>query len=62
MLTEAEFQHWRRRRALSSAAQAAVAHIRAAPPSRRVRSTAGNVSGRYPSRKMGLTIQFERAC
>ncbi len=56
---EAEFQHWCQRRALSSAAQAAVAHIRAAPPSRRVRSAAGNVSGRYPSRKMGLTIQFE---
>jgi putative transposase len=28
-------------------------------PSRRVRSTVGNVCGRYPSRKMGRTIQFE---
>ena len=32
-----------------------------APPTRtrRVRSSRGNVSGRYPSKKMGVTIQFE---
>jgi transposase InsO family protein/transposase len=36
-----------------------IADIRAAPPTRRVRSRSGNVSGRYPSGKMGLTIQFE---
>jgi hypothetical protein len=33
--------------------------IRAAPPSRRVSSRAGNVSVRYPSRKMGGIIQAE---
>ena len=30
-----------------------------ASPSRRVRGGRSNVSGRYPSQKMGLTIQFE---
>jgi len=44
---------------LSAQAQAVIAAIRAAPPSRRVRSAAGNVSVRYASRKMGVTIQAE---
>lgn len=42
-----------------SAIQSLIARIRAAEPTRRVKSGAGNVSGRYPSRKMGCTIQFE---
>ena len=33
--------------------------IRATPPSRRIQERAKNVSGVYPSRKMGQTIQFE---
>lgn len=33
--------------------------IRNSEPSRRVRSSIKNVSGFYPSKKMGLTIQFE---
>src|SRR6266566_103860 len=33
--------------------------IRSSPPSRRVQSAAGNVSGHYPSQKMQCTIQFE---
>ena len=44
---------------LSEQAQSVIAEIRSSPPSRRVRSTAGNVSVRYPSRKMGVTIQAE---
>jgi hypothetical protein len=44
---------------LSQEAQAIIATIRSSPPSRRVRSAAGNVSVRYPSRKMGVTIQAE---
>lgn len=44
---------------LSEQTQAVIATIRAAPPSRRVRSAAGNVSVRYASRKMGVTIQAE---
>ncbi|WP_232329812.1 MULTISPECIES: heteromeric transposase endonuclease subunit TnsA [unclassified Sporosarcina] len=33
--------------------------IRSSEPSRKVRSSAKNVSGSYPSQKMGVTIQFE---
>src|SRR5271166_1554338 len=34
-------------------------HIRSSGPSRRVGGGRRNVAGRYPSRKMGVTIQFE---
>ena len=34
-------------------------HIRSSGPPRRVGGGRSNVSGRYPSRKMGVTIQFE---
>src|SRR6266508_1296763 len=44
---------------LSALARALVEEIRAAPPTRRVRSAAGNVAVRFPSRKMGMTIQAE---
>ena len=36
-----------------------VQRIRSSGPARLVQSGRGNVSGRYPSRKMGVTIQFE---
>jgi transposase InsO family protein len=44
---------------LSEQAQAVIETIRSAPPARRVRSAAGNVAVRYPSRKMGRIIQAE---
>jgi len=44
---------------LSGEARAIVETIRSSSPTRRVRSMAGNVSVRYPSRKMGVTIQAE---
>src|SRR6266849_6025708 len=44
---------------LSAEARAIVETIRSSPPTRRVRNAAGNVSVRYPSRKMGVTIQAE---
>jgi putative transposase len=59
MLCEDEFTAWCLRHALSDHAQAVVRQIRSAPPSRLVRGAAGNVTGRYPSQKMGCTIQFE---
>lgn len=59
MLNDAEFQQWSAELRLSEAARCAVAAIRAAPPARRVRSAAGNVSGVYPSAKMGWGAQFE---
>ena len=59
MVTNEEFLQWCSRNGLSPEAQALVCRIRSSPPSRTVKSRAGNVSGRYPSRKMGVTIQFE---
>lgn len=59
MLSASECMAWARRLGLSDDAWKTVAAIRAAPPSRRVRSGAGNVPCRYPSLKMGQTIQAE---
>jgi putative transposase len=53
------FEAWCRSVDLSDEALAVVRRIRSQEPSRSVRSGARNVSGRYSSRKMGLTIQFE---
>jgi putative transposase len=44
---------------LPAPALAVIESIRTAPPSRRVQSAHGNVTARYPSRKMGVTIQAE---
>ena len=44
---------------LSDQARAVIDDVRSSDPARRVRSGRGNVSGRYPSKKMGVTIQFE---
>ena len=59
MLSENEFISWCRHLNLSEQAQNKVQHIRSSQPSRRVGGGSRNVSGRYPSRKMGVTIQFE---
>ena len=59
MLSEELFEAWCLQHPLSEQARAIVGRIRSAPPSRLVRGAAGNVSGRYPSKKMGCTIQFE---
>src|SRR5258708_11743959 len=59
MLSDEVFEQWCQDLALPEQTKALIAHIRASPPARRVRSAAGNVSGRYPSKKMGLSIQFE---
>ena len=59
MLTEQDFAAWVARNWLSEVAQAAIAYIRSSGPSRRVGGGRSNVAGRYPSKKMGVTIQFE---
>ena len=59
MLNETDFLLWCKRLALTEKAQAAVAEARSRNPTRRVGGGRKNVSGRYPSRKMGVTIQFE---
>jgi putative transposase len=58
-LNPREFDRWCQTLNLPAAAIEAIAKIRSAPPSRRVQGRASNVSGTYPSQKMGLTIQFE---
>jgi putative transposase len=58
-LNPREFERWCQTLNLPAAAIEEIAAIRSAPPSRRVQGRANNVSGTYPSQKMGLTIQFE---
>ena len=59
MLTSTEFHQWCQRLQLEASTSDLMARIRFSPPSRRVQGRAGNMYGNYPSRKMGVTIQFE---
>jgi putative transposase len=59
MLSAEAFDRWCQRLAFSEETTKTIARIRSSPPSRLVRSAAGNVSGRYPSKKMGCSIQYE---
>jgi transposase InsO family protein len=59
VLSAREYAAWAQRLGLSAAAQQIIAAIRSAPPSRLVRSGAGNVPCRYPSVKMGHVVQAE---
>ena len=59
MLNEAELSDWFQRLAIPVHGRAAIHQVRSSDPARRVGGGRLNVSGRYPSRKMGVTIQFE---
>jgi len=59
MMSTNEFQRWAEKLNLSKEAVTEIQRIRQSPPSRRVGGGKHNVSGRYSSKKMGLTIQFE---
>lgn len=59
MLSKAEFETWCSQLNLSNSARTLVNQIRVSEPVRRVRGDYANVCGRYPSLKMGKTIQFE---
>ena len=59
MLTDDMFHVWCRRNEIGPETKAYIERIRSSQPVREVRSRASNVSERYPSRKMGRTIQFE---
>lgn len=59
MLTDSELGAWCKRLALTSTSCEILTEVRSRPPTRRVGGGRSNVSGRYPSRKMGVTIQFE---
>ena len=59
MLSEQDFAAWAKRKGLSDEAISLVAQVRSSNPARRVGGGHSNVTGRYPSRKMGVAIQFE---
>jgi putative transposase len=59
MLTKEEIEGWFLRLNLGPEAQNIIRGIRSGQPVRAVGGRCSNVSGRYPSRKMGVTIQFE---
>ena len=59
VLTDDGFQVWCLQKRIPAETKAYIERIRSSQPVRKVRSRASNVSGRYPSRKMGRTIQFE---
>ena len=59
MLSDQDFAAWAKGVGLSNEALSVVAHVRCSNPARRVGGGHSNVTGRYPSRKMGVTIQFE---
>jgi len=62
MLSEVELTLWYERLRLSAATRRLIGDIRSSEPARRVKAGRSNVCGRYPSRKMGVTIQFESHC
>jgi putative transposase len=59
MLSPEAFEAWCKGIGISPYARTLVEQIRTSAPARRVGGGRANVSGRYPSRKMGVTIQFE---
>src|SRR5260370_24499716 len=58
-MTPEEFHLWSQRLQFPPETEALIAAIRSSPPVRRVSGRANNITGRYPSPKMGVSIQFE---
>jgi putative transposase len=58
-MTSEEFHTWSQRFKFPSETETLIASIRSSPPVRRVSARANNITGRYPSPKMGVSIQFE---
>ena len=59
MLGHDDLMAWFQRFGIPKPTSSLINDIRSSGPSRRVGGGRSNVSGRYPSRKMGVTIQFE---
>jgi putative transposase len=59
MLDDDAYLHWLEKSGFSDPTRTLLTDIRRSPPVRRVAGGRGNVHGRYPSRKMRRTIQFE---
>jgi len=58
-LSDEEFGAWCQRNQLAHETVTSIQRIRTSPPARRTHRHASNVSGHYPSVKMGCIIQFE---
>ena len=59
VMTPEQFHIWSHHLQLTSETEALITAIRSSRPVRRVRGHTNNVTGRYPSPKMGRSIQFE---
>jgi putative transposase len=59
MMSPEEFEKWAKQLNLTDEAKKEIQMIRSSDPSRRVGGGAVNAYGNFPSKKMGLTIQFE---
>lgn len=59
MLSQNDLLHWYQYLGNSNPTQSLILQIRTSPPVRHVQNSRGNVCGRYPSRKMNSTVQFE---
>lgn len=59
MLSDTKLESYFKAHKLSTEACDVILHIRSSDPSRRVKSGTGNAACRYPSQKMGFTIQAE---
>lgn len=67
MMTSGEFQAWATEKGLAPKTFALLDRLRSSEPGRRVKNTAGNYCGGFPSEKLGKVIQWEsmtgeRAC
>lgn len=58
-LSQMDFDEYCQQHNLSPAAKEVITQVRSSPPSRTPQGRAGNVTVRYPSRKMGATIWAE---
>jgi hypothetical protein len=58
-LSDEEFRAWCQRNNIAPRTEAYIQRIPESDPERRVHSQAPNVGGRYPSVKMGCSLQFE---
>jgi putative transposase len=59
MLDQNALEAWFQRNNVAAETHVLINMIRSSGPSRRVGGGSSNVCGRYPSKKMGVTIQFE---
>lgn len=59
MLTDEAFRAWCQHNQIAPETATYIQRIRSSQPVRKVRSGVSNVTGRYPSVKMGVSIQFE---